>query len=262
MRGILATHVAFSHCYPPLIYYLTERSLFKKCPPTGKSLKKALIFCLQGPSVCFLHEVFGDCSAILTKNIAGSSGIELPILFASIESIDTFVRIDDFDTFSIVSPITSCHSDFYKFNSILTSIYGRITCLHAVIRKLNYTKLTARHLHWIALYQNTKPVVAYSRKLLLVRSEVRSFKRIKFTLEISIKTLPELILSITHTPYIGITSVCIHELAVRARQLDSLAQLVRALNRRAAGSIPARGPIYSCIFRNFHLQNTSVSSIE
>jgi hypothetical protein len=27
---------------PPLIYYLTERSLFKKCPPTGKSLKKAL----------------------------------------------------------------------------------------------------------------------------------------------------------------------------------------------------------------------------
>jgi hypothetical protein len=42
MRGILATHVAFSHCYPPLIYYLTERSLFKKCPPTGKSLKKVL----------------------------------------------------------------------------------------------------------------------------------------------------------------------------------------------------------------------------
>jgi hypothetical protein len=36
--------VAFSYCYPPLIYYLTERSLFKKCPPpTGKSLKKALI---------------------------------------------------------------------------------------------------------------------------------------------------------------------------------------------------------------------------
>jgi hypothetical protein len=43
MRGILATNVAFSHCYPPLIYYLTERSLFKKCPPTGKSLKKALL---------------------------------------------------------------------------------------------------------------------------------------------------------------------------------------------------------------------------
>jgi hypothetical protein len=41
MRGILATHVAFSYCYPPLIYYLTERSLFKKCPPpNGKILKK------------------------------------------------------------------------------------------------------------------------------------------------------------------------------------------------------------------------------
>jgi hypothetical protein len=40
MRGILATHVAFSYCYPPLIYYLTERSLFKKCPPHGKILKK------------------------------------------------------------------------------------------------------------------------------------------------------------------------------------------------------------------------------
>jgi hypothetical protein len=43
MRGVLATHMAFSHCYPPLIYYLTERSLFiKSPPPTGKSLKKAL----------------------------------------------------------------------------------------------------------------------------------------------------------------------------------------------------------------------------
>jgi hypothetical protein len=41
MRGILATHVAFSHCYPPLIYNLTERSLFKKWPPShGKILKK------------------------------------------------------------------------------------------------------------------------------------------------------------------------------------------------------------------------------
>ena len=39
-RGMLATHVAFSHCYPPVIYYLTERSLFKKCPPQGKILKK------------------------------------------------------------------------------------------------------------------------------------------------------------------------------------------------------------------------------
>jgi hypothetical protein len=33
MRGMLATRVAFSHCYLPLIYYLTERSLLKKCPP-------------------------------------------------------------------------------------------------------------------------------------------------------------------------------------------------------------------------------------
>jgi hypothetical protein len=52
-----------------------------------------------------LHEVLSDWSGILTKNIAGSSGIELPILIASIESIDTFVSIDYFDTFSIVSPI-------------------------------------------------------------------------------------------------------------------------------------------------------------
>ena len=55
MRGILATHVAFSHCYPPLIYYLTERSLFKKCPPTGKSLKKAL----GGRGVNFLFPPWG-----------------------------------------------------------------------------------------------------------------------------------------------------------------------------------------------------------
>jgi hypothetical protein len=25
--------MAFSHSYPPLIYYLTEGSLLKKCPP-------------------------------------------------------------------------------------------------------------------------------------------------------------------------------------------------------------------------------------
>ena len=32
------------HGYPPLIYYLTERSLIKNAPPpTGKSLKKSLI---------------------------------------------------------------------------------------------------------------------------------------------------------------------------------------------------------------------------
>ena len=59
------------------------------------------------PSVCFLREILSDWSGILTKNIAGSSGIEFPILFASIESIDTFVSIDDFDTLSIVSPITN-----------------------------------------------------------------------------------------------------------------------------------------------------------
>jgi hypothetical protein len=47
MRGILATHVAFSHCYPPLIYYLTEKSLFKKCPPPhGKILKKGPVYTL------------------------------------------------------------------------------------------------------------------------------------------------------------------------------------------------------------------------
>jgi hypothetical protein len=41
MRGMSATHVAFGHCYPALIYYLTERSLFKKFPsPHGKILKK------------------------------------------------------------------------------------------------------------------------------------------------------------------------------------------------------------------------------
>ena len=66
-------------------------------------------------SVCCLHEVLSDWSGILTKNIAGSSGIELPVLFASIESIDTFVSIDDFDTFSIVSPITRGDSPLLRF---------------------------------------------------------------------------------------------------------------------------------------------------
>jgi hypothetical protein len=66
MRGILATHVAFGHCYPPLIYYLTERSLFKKCPPTGKSLKKALT------AVYLLHVLTQDqepITAPVTKDI-------------------------------------------------------------------------------------------------------------------------------------------------------------------------------------------------
>ena len=40
---------------PPLIYYLTERSLFKKCPPTGKSLKKALG---EIRTLHFLHDQF------------------------------------------------------------------------------------------------------------------------------------------------------------------------------------------------------------
>jgi hypothetical protein len=42
IRGMLATQVAFSHSYPSLKYYLTERSLFKKYPPPphGKILKK------------------------------------------------------------------------------------------------------------------------------------------------------------------------------------------------------------------------------
>ena len=41
VHGMLVTHVAFSYCYLPVIYYLTERSLFKKCPPPhGKILKK------------------------------------------------------------------------------------------------------------------------------------------------------------------------------------------------------------------------------
>jgi hypothetical protein len=46
MRGMLATRMAFGLGCPPLIYYLTERSLFKNCPPPPplmeKSLKKAL----------------------------------------------------------------------------------------------------------------------------------------------------------------------------------------------------------------------------
>jgi hypothetical protein len=70
MCAILATHVAFSHCYPPLIYYLTERSLFKKCPPTGKSLKKAL---LLGPAVCTIIKRLADidCTEKLGKCKSG-----------------------------------------------------------------------------------------------------------------------------------------------------------------------------------------------
>ena len=53
MRGMLATHVAFSHCYAPLIYYVTERSLIKKCPPPGKSLKKAMPDFVLSPVLVF-----------------------------------------------------------------------------------------------------------------------------------------------------------------------------------------------------------------
>ena len=75
MRGILATHVAFSHCYPPLIYYLTERPLFKKCPPPyGKILKK-------GPETKYLktlHPIRGlhlrDLTLKITMLIALLSG--------------------------------------------------------------------------------------------------------------------------------------------------------------------------------------------
>ena len=45
--------------------------------------------------------------------------------------------------------------------------------------------------------------------------------------------------------FAGITLEYIHELAVRAQPMDSVAQVGRALhwNHRAVGSIPARGPI-------------------
>ena len=87
------------------------------------------------PSVCCLHEVISDWSGILTKNIAGSSGMELPILFSSIESIDTFVSIDDFDTFSIVSPITIVKRPAQ--HSLLTMISFR----NAVTRKGTDSKI-------------------------------------------------------------------------------------------------------------------------
>jgi hypothetical protein len=53
-----------------------------------------------------------------------------------------------------------------------------------------------------------------------------------------------------HIPYIGLTVVYIH--AVRARQLESKAQLIRTLyrNRKAARSNSTRRPTYSsCIFK-------------
>ena len=79
--------------------------------------------------------------------------------------------------------------------------------------------------------------------------------------EITVRLIPSTISSISsEMPQIliltqtlhGITAVFIHELSVITRPLDSVAQLVRALhrNRRAAGSIAVRGPIYSFISRN------------
>ena len=51
MRGMTATHVAFCRFYPPLIYYLTERYLFKISPPPhGKILKKC-----PDSAVCLFH---------------------------------------------------------------------------------------------------------------------------------------------------------------------------------------------------------------
>jgi hypothetical protein len=41
MHGMLAKHVTFSHCYPPLIYYSQKGPFSKNAPPPhGKILKK------------------------------------------------------------------------------------------------------------------------------------------------------------------------------------------------------------------------------
>ena len=40
MRGILVTHVAFSHCYPPSNILSHRKVPFQKMPPHGKILKK------------------------------------------------------------------------------------------------------------------------------------------------------------------------------------------------------------------------------
>ena len=45
MRGILVTHVAFSHCYPPSNILSHRKVPFQKMPPHGKILKK-------GPDTC------------------------------------------------------------------------------------------------------------------------------------------------------------------------------------------------------------------
>jgi hypothetical protein len=57
------------------------------------------------------------------------------------------------------------------------------------------------------------------------------------------------IMIFTHTLCIGITLVFIHELVVRARQLDSVAQLVKALESQGYRfDSAAREPILICIF--------------
>ena len=45
MRGILVTHVAFSHCYPPSNILSHRKVPFQKMPPHGKIFKK-------GPDTC------------------------------------------------------------------------------------------------------------------------------------------------------------------------------------------------------------------
>ena len=57
--------------------------------------------------ISILSSLFRNLFEILTKKIADSSDVKLPILFPSIESIDTFVNINVFDTFAILSPIAT-----------------------------------------------------------------------------------------------------------------------------------------------------------
>ena len=55
------------HDYPPLIYYLTERSLFKKCSPNGKTLKKGVPGKISN-KVVYVHcvsKVVGQTNTVL-----------------------------------------------------------------------------------------------------------------------------------------------------------------------------------------------------
>ena len=77
-----------------------------------------------------------------------------------------------------------------------------------------------------------------ARDLKLHFSLLLLVRRNKF-LQISTRQFPSTeVLIFTHNLYMAVL-VYIHELVVRARQLDSVTQLVRALHRRAGGSIPA-----------------------